>query len=404
MLTRDTLFVFLFAIPIYQLLYYTVQLVTFRKRNPSRRYFGLLLLTMTLVLVINTIHHLGYAGWMRILYVGFTPLLLTLVPVYFFYLVSLANENSKRKTLSSLTLFVPPILLLIVNVFTYGLLNRPTQLMFISGHFLPVGITGQMVQVVSWIFRYGLPLLLVIQLIMAFIQIRSLKRAEEEAMKKDPGYLAWLQPVWIDVISVSLVVFILGIVIQNLLFGMQDLLAGIIFNVLLLASGGLAGYFGMKQDALLLQVATVGKSATAPRSLRERFLQNETGQIQKTFPASPPLIPLQEAERIMGQLDALMQAKKPFMDARYSLDELCSQLDVPRKSISYVLNEVMEKNFYGFINELRVQEAIKLMEHEGQRFTIEAIARQVGFNSKSSFYACFRKYTGVTPTEYMTDN
>ena len=69
--------------------------------------------------------------------------------------------------------------------------------------------------------------------------------------------------------------------------------------------------------------------------------------------------------------------------------------------MTYVLNDVMGKNFYGVVNEYRLREAIQIMETSGRKYTIEAIAEMVGFNSKSSFYACFKKFTGMSPKEYL---
>jgi AraC-like DNA-binding protein len=42
--------------------------------------------------------------------------------------------------------------------------------------------------------------------------------------------------------------------------------------------------------------------------------------------------------------------------------------------------------------------------HEGGKYanyTIQAIAEEVGFNNRSSFYTAFREIIGVTPMEYM---
>lgn len=61
-------------------------------------------------------------------------------------------------------------------------------------------------------------------------------------------------------------------------------------------------------------------------------------------------------------------------------------------------------NFYNFINRYRIQEAIKLMNSESSgKFSIEGIARQSGFNSRSSFYTAFKTETGLTPSSFLKD-
>jgi AraC-like DNA-binding protein len=66
-----------------------------------------------------------------------------------------------------------------------------------------------------------------------------------------------------------------------------------------------------------------------------------------------------------------------------------------------VLNEIMDKNFYGVINEYRVREAeALLLQDDMNQLKIEVLGEMVGFQSKSSFNACFKKFTGHTPSDY----
>ncbi len=83
------------------------------------------------------------------------------------------------------------------------------------------------------------------------------------------------------------------------------------------------------------------------------------------------------------------------------MHDLCDKLNISRRKISYVLNEIMDKNFYGVINEYRVREAeTLLMKDDLNQLKIEVLGEMVGFQSKSSFNACFKKVTGMTPSEY----
>jgi AraC-like DNA-binding protein len=100
-----------------------------------------------------------------------------------------------------------------------------------------------------------------------------------------------------------------------------------------------------------------------------------------------------------------MLAEKPFLNHKFSMHELCDRLNISRRKVTYVINEVMEKNFYGVINDYRIEEAINILkDQKSEDYKMDAIAEMVGFQSKSSFYACFKKYTGVTPTEFRQSN
>nr|WP_271711474.1 helix-turn-helix domain-containing protein [Marinigracilibium pacificum] len=71
------------------------------------------------------------------------------------------------------------------------------------------------------------------------------------------------------------------------------------------------------------------------------------------------------------------------------------------KKLSTILNQKMNTSFYDFINTARVEEVKrKINDSNHSHLTILGIALESGFNSKSSFNAIFKKYTGMTPREF----
>jgi AraC-like DNA-binding protein len=61
----------------------------------------------------------------------------------------------------------------------------------------------------------------------------------------------------------------------------------------------------------------------------------------------------------------------------------------------------LNKHFFDFINEYRINDAKKLLKDPTKKeITVLEILYQVGFNSKSSFYTAFKKATNQTPTAY----
>ncbi len=401
MLTQENLIVFLYALPVYQLLFFTVQLITFRRAYPSRRSLGLLLLNMTIVLILNAVPYMGYARLMITLHLFFIPFLLSLLPVFFLYLYSLINEDREVSGLSRYSLFIFPVMALLLDIFTFGMLPAEERLMIVTGQPISGGTMRGSFQVAEWMYQWMGAILFALQLAFAFRKVRAMIHSEKLAVRNDPGHTAYLQPAWLQVIAVSLILFIVVILLPFILHVRNPLATGILSNVILLACGGLAGFYGMKQDSILVQVSSLGRAMPLSRSAQDPAIEKRIGRGTSEQAGNVPMISPEKAQKIVGRLDTLMTEQKPYLDANYSMNDLCVQLDIPRRYMTYVLNDVMGKNFYGVVNEYRMKEAIRIIEDSGRKYTIEAIAEMVGFNSKSSFYACFRKYTGSSPKEFF---
>jgi AraC-like DNA-binding protein len=70
--------------------------------------------------------------------------------------------------------------------------------------------------------------------------------------------------------------------------------------------------------------------------------------------------------------------------------------------VSLILNDRMNLNFRGYVNNYRTKEAKKLLIRISEMSILE-IAYAVGFNSKSSFNDALKKDAGVSPSEYRNE-
>jgi len=101
------------------------------------------------------------------------------------------------------------------------------------------------------------------------------------------------------------------------------------------------------------------------------------------------------------KLKEFMLESEPYLDASLSMHDLASQLDIPVRELSVLINHHLNQNFFDFVNEYRINRAKEILQDpEKNELTILEILYDVGFNSKSSFNTAFKKYTNYTPTEY----
>ncbi len=108
-----------------------------------------------------------------------------------------------------------------------------------------------------------------------------------------------------------------------------------------------------------------------------------------------------ERESHLAGLRRWMETQKPYLNPDLTIEELSSQLAVPVKVLSQVINESLGQNFFDFVNTYRVEEAKQLLTHaRDPKITVLEVMYQAGFNSKSSFNTAFKKIALTTPSEY----
>jgi len=104
---------------------------------------------------------------------------------------------------------------------------------------------------------------------------------------------------------------------------------------------------------------------------------------------------------VVSRLIQLMERDKLYQEHELTLQTLSDKLSIPTYQASQAIKEGMNKNFYDLVNGYRVEEAKRLLvDPKNENFTILSVGFEAGFNSKTTFNTVFKKFTGVTPTEY----
>jgi AraC-like DNA-binding protein/uncharacterized membrane protein len=153
------------------------------------------------------------------------------------------------------------------------------------------------------------------------------------------------------------------------------------------------GYFAIHQPEIFKispqQLSIFGEvSKAAIRESYEEIPDKKTDQIE-------------DITAMRQQIEDYMLKNKPYTNPRLSLSELAGKVKLPQHTLSRVINDGFEKNFFDFINSYRIDEFKKRVDNpKFKNYTLLSIAYEVGFNSKTAFNRSFKKITGQTPRDY----
>lgn len=134
-------------------------------------------------------------------------------------------------------------------------------------------------------------------------------------------------------------------------------------------------------------------------------LMSERIEIRKLIAKNKILINNKECNKITSSkflnIRNHIETNLSFLNPNYSLQILSDELKISTSSLSKIINSENEYNFSDYINYLRVEKAKELLlSSEYTNYKILSIGLECGFNSKSTFYLAFKKFTNQTPVEF----
>ncbi len=106
-------------------------------------------------------------------------------------------------------------------------------------------------------------------------------------------------------------------------------------------------------------------------------------------------------EQVERVNDAMLN-RRVYLDPDLSLEQLSETTSLPQRLLSSIINRQFEKNFFEYVNYYRVEHAKSLLGEKDKKISMLDVMAESGFNSKSAFNRFFKKFTGMTPTQYKS--
>jgi AraC-like DNA-binding protein len=296
----------------------------------------------------------------------------------YFYVIEITGNAIQKKGVVFLH-FVPTIILVLLTIPFYQITGEEKVFVFQNdgkGFEWYLMIQSTVIAISGLV--YSIWSLIIIN--------RHQRRIKDRFSNTDKKELQWLKYLSIG----NGIIFILSVFFSN-----EIIYTAVVSLVLFM------GFFGINQMNIFY-------SATAP----EKVLEQETETANKSKGVIKPKsangkyeksgLNEEMASKIYTNLNTLVKENAIYKNEQITLVELAKQLQAHPNHLSQVINEKEGKNFYNYINSLRIKEFIKLASlPENKKYTMISLAYDCGFSTKSTFNKHFKLQTGKTPTQFF---
>ena len=330
-----------------------------------------------------------------ILLVNFTPLFLLAGPMLYFYVRGVLRDDFRFSKFDGLH-FIPAFILLInilphlFSSFEYKLsfaervLMNPFEILNNNNLFVP--------SVVNFILRPFIGLIYVV----ICIRIMFLKFKFEKAEDKQALLIfRWLSLLIFNTLLVYISFLVFTIFsFQTLDYRLAEvrgyyflnitLVGLVLFNVTILFFPNIL--YGLPQLDFLL-----------PNKMKSASFDLEPKKLVKSFEIS------EEKLQLLHDKIETFSLTKPYLNPEFSLSVMSASTDIPVHHLSYYFNEHLNVNFNTWKNDLKINYVIEQIEKgNNELLTLDALAKQAGFVSRTTFLNAFKQKVGLTPTEFLS--
>jgi AraC-like DNA-binding protein len=222
---------------------------------------------------------------------------------------------------------------------------------------------------------------------------KSINQLFSDTAKMNIGWVTWLINGFLFVIVSSLVIYILMVKFPQHFTMLYFITMAIVTPYIYVTT-----YKGITQSTLWIikqpDATNGGDAQQIPITPKGRtILIKHKSQKQETN--NPKL------DEIVQKIKTVMEEEKLYQEPELTLQHIADKLQFPTYQVSQAINDGLRKSFYDLINGYRVDEAkLLLLNPKNRNYTILSVGFEAGFNSKTTFNTVFKKFTGLTPTEY----
>ena len=302
----------------------------------------------------------------------FIPCHWLILPMFYFYIKKFTgaiSTSSFEKTL----LITPFFIVLAIHICQVLYKFFINESYIIPSHFK----RGIYVYIEFFSFIFNIVIIL-----LTYRKIKSYESEHSITHKELKPETKWLK----ELISIGLLVCTCWL-IALLIVVIYDLNKSYVFYPMWIGISALVywmGYIGLSKSQLL-------EERIALRQQREKNIEEKV-TLKKSNPNIEPF----------NKLNNVIENRKLYFNPELNIENLAKELDLKPTTISQLVNQNTDYNFNDYINSFRVEDVKKMLERPDYiNYTIVAIGLEAGFNSKASFYRAFKKFEGMTPTEYL---
>ena len=355
-----------FIIGIIESLFFLIVLLSKKKKSSTDKILSAWLLVISINFLIPIFI---YTDYLKYIYLnGIDYGLLVLHPIFLFVYTNLLLAG-KNKIKTNYVLHAAIFTINCLLVLPYIFMDKETKISFLNDSEFPI---------IVWIGTIWVNIIFIAYL----YRTNRLIIRHQAHLKNQYSFTENVNLNWLKYLTIGLtIVYLLGSFIGAILCCIGIPLYYInhfVYSALVLFMFGI-GFFGIKQ-----------KNVFTDHRIEEKDLNKKLA------------IVTDQDERFAKKLKEHMVLEKSYLNEKLTLHELAKSLNVKSHYITFILNRVLNKNFYDFVNYYRVEEVKKRIDAgETKKFTILSIALDCGFNSKASFNRIFKSFTGYNPTEYI---
>jgi AraC-like DNA-binding protein len=355
-----------------------IGIVLYRHKHPSARFLAFFLFTLASSNFFIFLYESKYLLHVPFLFRIGAPVTYLIAPAMLFYILFALNKKQQLSWRDACHLL--PVLFFLIDYFPLYISSNAVKKQIIESLFQ--NVPQAMLCKEGWIMPPGWHYFL--RHFIAFLYALYAGRLLYKEYHSEPGKYATNQSLltWMKVvIGLILLLSVMGMITYFFTYSPLAWTVTVWEPLLIFTTLGLMLF---AKPEILYGSTAISSPITEDKEVKSLVLSPET------------------IRKVQAKLNGFLEDRK-FLRKNIRLKEVAEELDIQPYILSAYVNQVYLLRFNDLINQSRVQYMVNdgLLNSQENTLTLEAIAETAGFTNRTTFLNAFKKFTGMTPTDFL---